>query len=169
MPKINTKSSGHTGPGPTPGGDGTIWEFHPFTSNRLLQALKVGIAKIDSEIKNWGPCNAAFKALPLGKSFAELWSSHSIWISYDPSVTPNRFGATLGNEITITQWALEQGVYTIAGTLVHELAHVGGAPGSDKQAEGTLPSCRLKSPRGPYDPTITGKLLIPRIDHSRLA
>jgi len=81
-----------------------------------------------------------------------------VWVSYDPGGQGGRYGATLGNEITITAYALRMGRWTVAATLVHELAHVNGAPGTDKQAEHTLASCLLQKLE---DPTIIGRIMTP--------
>jgi hypothetical protein len=48
------------------------------------------------------------------------------------------------------------GKWTTAATLVHELAHVNGAPGTNRDAGNTLLNCMLKSL---HDPTIIGKII----------
>jgi hypothetical protein len=50
-------------------------------------------------------------------------------------------------------FAMRTPVPWIAGTLIHELAHVNGAPGgpdtSSKEAEGTLPPCGFDDVHNP--------------------
>jgi hypothetical protein len=84
-----------------------------------------------------------------------VWGDASVFISRDPSNQQGNFGATLGKDITITRFSLRMGRWTVAATLVHELAHVNGAPGTDTQAEDTLLSCLL---RGLHDSTIIGMM-----------
>ena len=52
------------------------------------------------------------------------------------------------------------GRWTVAATLVHELAHVNGAPGNDRQAEHTLASCLLQKLE---DPQIIGRITNPSV------
>ena len=86
-------------------------------------------------------CNAAFKALPGGHSFRDLWGDQSVWINYDPGNQLSRWGAALGKEITLSQWCCRMGAWTIAATLIHEFAHMNGAV--KQQAEEILKKCGL--------------------------
>jgi hypothetical protein len=122
MPSINTPASKHAGPAATMG-----WQWLPYTTATMLAALRRAIHIIDVRIKGSKPCNAAFKALPSGRTFAQVWSDPSIWINCDPDRIGHRFGVThsLGgtHNISITQYALSMGEWTTAATLIHELAH----------------------------------------------
>jgi|SRR5450631_2798019 hypothetical protein len=145
MPSINTPASKHAGPAATMG-----WQWLPYTNATMLAALRRAIHIIDVRIKGSKPCNAAFKALPSGRTFAQVWSDPSIWINYDPDRIGHRFGVThsLGgtHNISITQYALSMGEWTTAATLIHELAHTNGAPGGRSHAaEATLSKCLLNS------------------------
>jgi len=105
MPSINTPASKHAGPATTMG-----WQWLPYSNAILLAALRRAIRLIDQRIKGYKPCNAAFKALPSGRTFAQVWSDPSIWLNYDPDRAGHRFGVThsIGgiHNISITQYSL---------------------------------------------------------------
>jgi hypothetical protein len=84
-----------------------------------LAAVQRAFAIIDGRVKGHAPCNAAFKALPAGRTFAEL-----------------------------CHW-------TIVATLVHELAHIGGAGRENQDAENTLKACLM---RAHFNPDVIGSL-----------
>lgn len=112
--------------------------------------------------------NTYFRSLPGGRSLTALLNDRSIWINYDPSAV--EFGAQSiahPNEISIGPSAFRIGRWTVLATLIHELAHVDGAPGGvDQHAERALLHTglgrwsELKSgrdnPTTPYDPSISG-------------
>jgi hypothetical protein len=151
MPQINTPHSGHVAPPPKSG-----YSWLPYTKQRHLATLQQAIRIIDSRVENSHSCNLAFQALPGGRSFAQVWRDPNIWISYDPKADGTSYGATDyvgGKEITITEFTLRMGVWTTAGTLIHELAHTNGADGVSHDAEGTLKKCLLQTVE---DPTILG-------------
>jgi hypothetical protein len=154
MPSINTPASGHVGPVAFVGGH----SYLSYTDAAYLATLKSAIAIINNRIKSYKPCNDAFKALPGGKTLAGLWADATIWINFDPSKVVKDFGATRGKDITITAYSLRMGRWTVAATLVHEMAHVNGAGGGDAKAEDTLLKCLL---HGLHDPGIIGQLLKP--------
>jgi hypothetical protein len=144
MPSINAPGSGHHGPAASAG-----WQWLPYANAGWLTALRGAIHIIDTRIKGSKPCNAAFQALPSGKTFAQVWSDPPIWISYDPDQSGIKYGVTDrvgGREISITQYALRMGAWTTAATLIHELAHANGAPGgASRAAEATLSKCLLNA------------------------
>jgi hypothetical protein len=78
-----------------------------------------------------------------------------VWISYDPGSASGRFGATLGNEVTLSQYAFRMGSWTLVATLIHELAHVNGADGVSHDAEATLQKCLMGAH---HDPAILGQI-----------
>jgi hypothetical protein len=151
MPKINKPRSGHTGPSPVAG-----WEWLPFADATYLKRVERAVQIIDLRIKGHKPCDSAFKALPGGRSFADIWSDSSIWISYDSGGAAGRFGATLGKEITVSQYSCRMGHWTLVATLIHELAHVNGADGVSHDAEATLQSCMMSAH---HNPAIIGQLI----------
>lgn len=153
MPLINTIASHHSGPAPNSG-----WQWLPFPSSSDLHAVNHAVHIINAKIKGSKTCAAAFKALPRGRTFADVWVDHSIWVSYDPGTQAGRYGATLGKEITISAYSLRVGYWTVAATLIHELAHVDRAPGTNHDAEATLRNCLLSNLE---DPKIIGSLFHP--------
>lgn len=105
------------------------------------------------------PCTS-FGQLPGGQSFQSLLASE-LWINYDPS---NKYGfwgwtspATHPKDIVVSQYCCRMGRWSLVGTIVHEMAHLNGAPGGfSHAAEETLKGCGLQSPDGPYDPNVLG-------------
>lgn len=109
-----------------------------------------------------------FRALPDGKSLTTLLQDNSIWINYHPTMP--HFGETnqvSGKEIAISIGACRIGRWTMLATLIHELAHVNGAPGgTDRKAEEALLACGLgkksehrrgvDDPYTPFSPDIEG-------------
>ena len=122
------------------------WSWLPYPDpSTELTTLKLAIALIDANIKLYKPCNEAFKALSLGKTFEQVWNDLVVWISLDPSNQLGKYGACMGRKhITISKYSLRMGKWAAAATLVHELAHVGGAGGLDTAAEDTLLKCLLR-------------------------
>ena len=160
MPRINTTRSGHHAPASIAG---ITWL--PFTAGRHLDTLRRAMHLIDTRIKGARACDAAFRALPGGRSFAQVWTDQTIWLSYDPTANGSLYGATNqvgGRDVTICEFTFRMGEWTTAGTLIHELAHANGADGISHDAEGTLHSCLLSKVE---DPTIIGMLrpLTPRV------
>ncbi len=150
MPKLNLPGSGHAGPAAIAG-----WQWLPIASATFQTHIQTAVNVINSRIKGYGPCAAAFKALPGGRTFARVWADPAIWISYDPGATTGRFGATLGNEVTLSQYPFRMGHWTLVATIIHELAHVNGADGVTHAAEATLPKCLMGAH---HDPTIVGQI-----------
>ena len=74
-----------------------------------------------------------------------MLNNSDIWISYHSRTGDGFFGLTSTKrpkEITITGDAFAGGIRVVAATIVHELAHVNGAPGApSSMAEGSLNSC----------------------------
>jgi len=153
-PSINIPGSGHTGPVFV---SGLSLHYLPYTDSHLLSMLRGAINLLSSRIVRYSPCNKAFAALPGRRTLLSIWHDPRIWINFDSSRTGQDFGETTGFDITITHYALAMGHWTTAATLVHELAHVDGAPDNDQQAERTLIRCLLP---GPYDPTIIGRITL---------
>lgn len=161
MPTVHLPASGYVAPVPNSG-----WQWLAWSDNVKLKVLLDAMFIIGTRIKGYKPCNAAFKKLPGGRSFDDIWGDASIYISYDPGNTKGRYGATLGKAVTISAYSIGMGRWTTAATLVHELAHVDGAPGNDTQAEDTLLSCLLS---GLHDNTIIGMGPTPAGDPNRFA
>ena len=119
-------------------------------------------------VENKPAADVYFSALPGGKSLRTLLRDNSIWVNYH--ATMPFFGETNavgGKEIAISSMAFRMGRWTVLATMIHELAHVDGAPGgTDQSAERALVACGLgkqselttgvDDPHTPYDPDIEG-------------
>jgi hypothetical protein len=151
VPNIHISSSKYSAPSKLQG-----WQWLPFTDKTMLDIVKRAVTIIDKRIKGSKPCEAAFKALPGGKTFTDIWNQANVWISYDPDRSGNKYGVTLNSKhISITGYTLAMGQWMTAATIIHELAHVGGATGSDTKAEDTLLKCMLKQH---HNPNIIGQI-----------
>ncbi len=140
--KINTPASGH--------GNLTISGDHwwAYTNDKALKCLNQALFILKNNIKGMKPCNERFKKLPNGRSFDDILNDDSIWISYDDRRSVDWYGITNrvgGNEISISQETFDIGRWFVAGTLVHEMAHVNGAPTTTGDADDTLLYCGVKS------------------------
>lgn len=138
MPHIHKTASKYTAPTPLQG-----WQWLPFTDKIMLNVITRAVSLIDKRIKGTKPCEASFKALPGGKSFSDIWNQANVWVSL-----------------------LAMGEWMAAATLIHELAHVNGAPGNDTQAEDTLLKCMLKDH---HNPNIIGQIRNSKIKTTALA
>lgn len=140
--KINTKASGH--------GNLTILDFHfwNYSSDKSLKMLQQAMYILKNNIKGMKPCNTRFKKLSGGKSFDDILNDDNVWISYEARANTGWYGATNfvgGKEITIAQSAFNKGRWWVAGTLVHEMAHVNGASATTGDADDTLLYCGVKN------------------------
>ena len=136
--KINIAGAGHTGP--VKNGDAE-WLAYDNKLDKQLKMLQKALHSVNT-IKGWRPCNDCFSKLPGGRSFDDVLADDSIWISYCPSNTTYGFTNVVnGKEITICEQAFRWGVWTVGGTLVHEMGHTNGAPTDTHDAEGTLLCC----------------------------
>ena len=131
------------------------WQWQPFSSTVYVNRLRKAFGIINAKLSSYASCDAAFRALPGGRSFAQVWADPSVWISYDPGKAAGRFGATMGNEVAISDYTCRMGEWTMVATLIHELAHVNGA-GAGHDAEGTLEKCLMKAH---HDPHIMGQVI----------
>lgn len=142
MPTIHTPGDGHTGPLPDP--DGTRWD--PYSDPKILHTLKQALFILKHNIRGMRPCNKCFSALPGGRTFDDVFDDASVFISFDPSGPDS--GATDsvgGKDITVGKREFRVGRWSVAATLVHEFAHVNGAPGGlSAAAETTLTCCGLR-------------------------
>ncbi|MFS1525082.1 hypothetical protein ACL7TT_13390 [Microbulbifer sp. 2304DJ12-6] len=151
MPNIHISSSKYMAPSKLQG-----WQWLPYIDKIMLDVVKRAITIIDKRIKGSKPCEAAFKTLPDGKSFTDIWNLKNVWISYDPDRSGNKYGVALNKQhISITAYALAMGQWMTAATIIHELAHVNGAPGNNTQAEDMLLKCMLKQH---HNPNIIGQI-----------
>jgi hypothetical protein len=149
--KINIAGSGHTAPVRNGVAE---WLAYDAAHDSQKKMLERAINIIRSNVRGSTACNTAFRALPGGRSFDDIFDDDNVWISYCPDNAnygfTNRVG---GSEITICELAFRWGYWTVTGTLVHEMGHVNSAGVSDHAAEGTLLSCGLARV---HDPNIIG-------------
>lgn len=102
--------------------------------------------------------------MPGGKTFREMFDDSRIWINFDPKNVASDWGwttpVTHPRDLVVTQFTLRMGYWTTAATIVHELAHLNGAPGgASHAAEHTVKACRMSSPAGPYQPGVIGRFI----------
>ena len=153
MPNINRPSLKHATNFRTKDGDSWL----PFTDEtqitQMINAFMVINQKIiwdKGVLKSW---NGAFCKLPGGRDFASVWRDPSVFVSFNPNTDEGLFGITFRKDIAIASRVFQfpDAVRWIAATLVHELAHVNGAPGGmvSKAAEATLPPCGFEDKFNP--------------------
>jgi len=145
MPNINRPSLKHPTNFRTKDGDSWL----PFTDDTQITQMINAFMEINSKVI-WEKsvlksCNCAFAKLPGRRDFASVWRDPDVFVSFNPSTDPGLFGITFKKDIAIASRVFQfpDAVRWIAATLVHELAHVNGAPGGmeSKAAEATLPPC----------------------------
>ena len=166
MSKINIKTTGHGSKTENyAGGTFIRYNFFPDTTaaekqrlKKVSQAFKI-IDKLDKKINLHNSCNKYFKTLPKNKTFRHFWRKNNIFINYSPSLKNNFYGATHSNDkdICISAWCLDNtNHWMIAATIIHEFAHIGGAPGgASHDAEKAASKCGFKPQ---YNPLIMGSI-----------
>lgn len=140
MPTIHVAGDGHVTPIPL--ADGTTWG--PYTDKKVRRTLDQALYILKHNIRGVKPCNKCFAALPGGRTFDDVFDDATVFVSFDPS-GPNSgvTDAVGGREITISVSEFQGGRWTVAATLVHELAHVNGASATTADAEKSLKCCGL--------------------------
>ena len=144
----------------------SVGHYRAFSgTGSYYSSLKWARSKLFDVAKHNPPANTFFRSLPGGRSLTSLINDSGIWINYAPSVAP-LFGQTrMGTgEIGISDRPFALGRWMVLATVVHELAHVDGAPntGGNTLAEEAVYHCGLGSsaeyysgiddPSTPYDP-----------------
>jgi hypothetical protein len=148
----------------------SLWEeFGPFLRPEHIEDMQWvrGQAKA---IANTKPsANQYFRSLPFHRTLSDILNDRTLWVSYFKN------GGTLRGycisrdgkkfEIGLTDLAFRNRQLAL-GTLIHELAHVGGAPANTSQAEDAVYHCGLGTFREyelgeddsstPYDPLLIG-------------
>ena len=127
--------------------------------------------------RNIPAANSYFSSLSAGRSLTNLLNDGTIWINFNPTLTVD--GATFhNNDLWIGPGPFRIGRWTVLATIIHELAHIGGAGGAATglvcsafstachAAERAVLECGLgkrseqrtgvDDPRTPYNPNITG-------------
>lgn len=144
--------------------------FKPFNSDTFKQAHLVSLALAFLKLRSIGGhligCNEGFKKLPGGRSFEEVFNDNNVWISYG-SKRITKHGCMVGahvtdgiqHDIAVNTWAFTclknspDAVEAIAAIIVHEMAHVNGAPNKGNLAESMLLCCGFGAH---YDASIDG-------------
>ena len=163
MPNINRPSKNRT---ILRTKDGDTWE--PFQDEKQVNVMIEAFMMINKHVI-WDKailktCNCAFAKLAGHRDFATVWRDPGIWVSLNSNPASDIFGMTYKMEISIPLrlFSLASPVRVIAATLVHELAHVNGAPGGwtdSKAAESTLPPCGFEDQ---YNPAMVGSIRRPK-------
>lgn len=149
MPQINFLNSNHKLP--------AIIESHarPFMPKKnehdewRVGQLKLAIQWIQSAVldgeKYWHTCDEAFKLLPGGQKFSDLWKDPQIWVSFQRDPDPKLFGEAVrwGKDVAVSYGSFVKGWKMVAATLIHEFAHLNGASSKTTDAEDTLLHCGL--------------------------
>ena len=138
MPTVHTAGDGHVTPLPL--GDGTRWD--PYTDPKIRKILDQALFILRNNVRGARPCDRCFSRLPGGRTFADVFDDASVFISFDPA-GPNsgRTDSVGGREVTIGASEFRIGRWSVAATIVHELAHVNGAGIATADAENTLRCC----------------------------
>jgi len=133
MPQLNlttTRNETHT----LNEGTATVERYWPYPPGKELEVLRQAIWIIDHNIytKN-NACNRYYKSLPGGRSFDEVWEDTKVLLNIDPDwrldLAYVRFTGSLWRvSITATGFA-DYNRWQVAGLIIHELAHINGAPG----------------------------------------
>jgi hypothetical protein len=154
MPNVNDDGRTHASFIETyPGTAFTEVRFWPYDGGRSRQTLRTAINIIQNNI--FGkivPCNTYFSSLPGGRTFDAVWSDPTFWIDWDPRPTANFLAFTATSrrmEVTVSERCLAQGAWVTCASIVHEMAHLNGAPGADgsgsSAAERSLLFCGLRA------------------------
>ena len=163
MPNINRPSKNRT---ILRTKDGDTWE--PFQDEKQVNVVISAFMVINKNViwdkRILKTCNCAFAKLAGRRDFATVWRDPEIWVSLNSNPATDIFGMTYKKEISIPirLFSIPEPVRVIAATLVHELAHVNGAPGGwtdSKAAESTLPPCGFDDQ---YNPAMVGSIRRPK-------
>lgn len=146
MVKIHIPGDAHIAPPPD-----SVATYLPYTDAAKKRVVEDALFILRNNVKGMKPCNDCFTKLPNGRTFDDILDDNAVFICYDPS---SRWRAnTLGNDITVNEWSIKVGRWMVANTLVHEFAHINGAPVTDHQAEGVVACCGFAALE---DPTCIG-------------
>jgi hypothetical protein len=148
--RINSSASPHVGPT----GSGKV-------PKEFLSIVEAALAILKGSMRNDAACNSSFAGLSGGQTFKQFFDDPNVWMNYDPINDGKLWGwtqpSTFPKDIVVTRYALKAGRWSVAATIVHELAHLNGAPGgASKAAELRVKACHLQSSKGPYDPAVQG-------------
>lgn len=166
MAKVNVSGCGHGSKVESYSG-GLVVTYGPFPNDTpdaraRLEKVQRAFSAVDRlaiSQSATSACNVYFASLPKGSSFRQLWKDDRVFINYSPAAEEGRFATTHSNDrdIALTRWCIDHhNHWMIGATIVHEFAHIGGAPGgASHKAERAVRECGF-IPQ--YDPDIRGSL-----------
>ncbi|WP_029065557.1 hypothetical protein [Labrenzia sp. DG1229] len=139
--------------------------FVEFNASQYSQ-LKWCRSKLFKMVRENQSCDAYFCSLPNSRTLTHLINDGSIWVNFGPAIETPFYGKAYfaASEIGIADRAFRMGRWTVLATIIHELAHINGAPGrgGDTRAEEAVYHCALgisdeyyglvDDPRTPYNP-----------------
>lgn len=103
----------------------------PFTAFpiRHRDAVRWARTKAIWIARNLPSADRYFRSLSSGRSLTNLLADGTIWINFDPTLTVD--GATFhNNDLWVGPRPFVIGRWTVLATIIHELAHIGGAGGA---------------------------------------
>ena len=132
----------------------------------VWRVLGLAIAFINNKVKRHDPCNAYFRKLRRGKSLREVVESEDVYLhrieplaGFTEDDLPR--GISVGAHVGLPLYVLaDSNLGVVTASLIHELAHVAGAPRYKEDptshlAEEALKYCLFPSQ---YDPSAVGAL-----------
>jgi hypothetical protein len=109
--------------------------FWPYDGGGTRKTLTRAINILQKHVyKKSSSCNTYFSHLSGGRKFDDIWDDPAFFINWDPRLSVRFWGfkaTTRPMEITISQETFTKGEWFTAATIVHEMAHLAGAPGQD--------------------------------------
>lgn len=115
---------------------------------KISQDVKRGLIYSENQRERHEALQQMLQGIARGRTFDEVIADDTVWINYEPRTDRGWYGITIsvgGKDVSISQSAFIKGKWWVAGTLVHELAHVNGASASTGDADNTLLCCGLKN------------------------
>lgn len=149
MPQINYGICNHKLPAIIATRARCFWPKKDADDARRVGIIKSAMSWIQQAVVDSAECatgcNEAFQKLPGGRTFAKMWNDPQIWISFLKTTDIKEFGAAVhcGFDLSVSYGSFRHGWKMVAATLVHELAHLNGAPANTTDAEDTLLHCGL--------------------------
>jgi len=142
MPTIHVTGDAHVTPLPL--ADGTRWD--PYADPRTRRILDQALFILRHNVHGMRPCNSCFSRLPGGRTFDDVFDDPTVFLSFDPSGPfSGRTDAVGGKEVTIGASEFRIGRWSVAATIIHELAHVNGASATTGDAESMLNCCGFRA------------------------
>src|SRR5262245_11643261 len=113
--------------------------FWPYDGGGTRKTLTKAINILQKNVYGKSSsCNTYFSHL--GKKFDDVWDDPAFFINWDPRMSVKfwAFTSTSRGEITISQETFTKSEWFVAAMIVHEMAHLAGAPGQNPDGTGSL-------------------------------